>query len=117
MNIRGHSKGDEISALVVDKVERSDQRRVKKAKESPAAKRALEALKRVIEKHGTTPEGDGFPDGVTVVPLSVWREEAIAVDAGETTDAKRISVKRAIERLRKDGRVDVRDDFVWPVAA
>jgi AAA domain-containing protein len=119
------SDGDEISTLVVDRIEdglsTSAQKHAKGAARQTlpeGAKRSLAALKRVTKKHGAPPEGDGFPEGVTVVPFAVWREEAMAgeVSNSDNPDAKRMAFTRSCARLRKDGRVGVLNDHVWLAA-
>jgi hypothetical protein len=117
--------GEEISTLVVDRItdglSASAQKHAKGAARQTlpeGAKRSLAALKRVTKKHGAPPEGDGFPEGVTVVPFAVWREEALAgeVSNSDNPDAKRMAFTRSYARLRKDGRVGVLNDHVWLAA-
>jgi hypothetical protein len=118
------SDGEKVTSLVVDRVEdglsQSAQRRAKGQKPLPeSAKRALAALQRAVETHGTpAPKGEGFPDGVRVVPVDVWREMAAAgeVSKSDKPDAKRMAINRAIERLRKERKVDVLNDHVWLAA-
>jgi len=121
------SDGDEISTLVVDRIEDglspSAQRHAKNAtrrKLPDSAVRSLAALKRTLKTHGVPPEGEGFPDGVTTaVPFDVWRESAMAgeVSTSESPDAKRMAFARSYARLRKDEKIGVHNEMVWLIAA
>jgi hypothetical protein len=119
--------GEEISTLVVDRIEtglstaaQRHQKSASRRKLPESAKRSLAALKRALRKHGTPPDGEGFPDGVTrVVSAEIWREEAMAgeVSNSDKPDAKRRAFNRSVERLREDGQIDVFNESVWLAAA
>lgn len=81
----------------------------------PAQKAVLDALTEALVRHGqTSPGGENYPSGVTVVQENLWRSVALATSISTgNPDAERKAFSRAAEVLIQKKIVAKWQNLVW----
>jgi len=81
----------------------------------PAQKAVLDALTEALVRHGqSSPGGENYPSGVTVVQESAWRQIALATSISTgNPDAERKAFSRAAEVLIQKKIVAKWQNLVW----
>lgn len=83
---------------------------------SPAARNALDALRKAIEAAGQVPPASNhIPGGKQAVQEDLWRRYCYeaSVSAGESDSAKRQAFRRATASLQAEGLIGVWDGWIW----
>jgi hypothetical protein len=120
----GHDEdGDEISTLVVDRIDEFSaverETATKKRRPLPAAaKNALTALRMAIGKLGAAPPPhDMVPVGIKAVTLDQWREHAfrLGISGSEDERARKTAFNRAFDKLTEEKKIAAWDEHVWIV--
>jgi hypothetical protein len=109
--------GNLTTAPIIVPVEgRAPQRPAKAGRLPKAAQTALRALAEALDEQGTpAPASNHVPQGVNIVSVSVWRQQAYrrGISTSDEERAKQQAFKRASEQLIGAGRVGAWDEHVW----
>jgi hypothetical protein len=110
-------RGKAVTSCVIETVGEEEKPVVKTGQLSASSSIALRILSDVIASNGRNPPAlKDFPEGVQVVPVSLWRQEYYRrAEAGSTQDAKQKAFRRAVNDLGGRRVIASLDDFVWTV--
>ena len=116
IEVGADADGEPITSCVVAAVEAPPSRdRARAARLPKAAQTAMRALSEALEDGIAAPSSRKIPNGVKVVSVAAWREQAYrrGISTSDDLDSKRKAFQRASEHLIGVGRVGIWDNFAW----